>query len=205
MGPPQGRDESWFTRIYADQYAHIVSYGQRRLGDPEASAELAQEVFVIAWRRRTEMPDRSLPWLYGVARRLLANHWRARRAAPEVLPIGDESRLWEPVSSGPEARVGITDIRAALATLDRILCNPSVGWYLGEVTLAAPPPLEDLKLLELDTPVCFLSFRNPNQSAVLHAMYALSRVAGPMFVFAEKKFVVSPEDSMDRMAAHWPW
>jgi hypothetical protein len=89
--------------------------------------------------------------------------------------------------------------------VDRILCNPSVGWYLGEVTLAAPPPLEDLKLLELDTPVCFLSFRNPNQSAVLHAMYALSRVAGPMFVFAEKKFVVSPEDSMDRMAAHWPW
>jgi RNA polymerase sigma factor (sigma-70 family) len=139
MGPPQGRDESWFTRIYADQYAHIVSYGQRRLGDPEASAELAQEVFVIAWRRRTEMPDRSLPWLYGVARRLLANHWRARRAAPEVLPIGDESRLWEPVSSGPEARVGITDIRAALATLtdlDQEILR-LVGWEELTVSEAA--------------------------------------------------------------------
>ncbi|MCI4066297.1 RNA polymerase sigma factor [Micromonospora sp. R77] len=85
MGPPKKRDEDWFTGLYVAEYANIVRYGLRRLADPDASAELAQEVFVVAWRRRHEVPDRSLPWLYGVARRLLANHWRSRRAAPDVL------------------------------------------------------------------------------------------------------------------------
>ncbi|MGW4461519.1 RNA polymerase sigma factor [Micromonospora sp. NPDC004704] len=139
MGPPHRRDESWFTGIYTDHYAHIVSYGQRRLGDPEASAELAQEVFVIAWRRRAEVPARTLPWLYGVARRLLANHWRARRAAPDVLPIVDEERLWQPVPSGPEASVAVTDLRAALGTLtdlDQEILR-LVGWEELTVSEAA--------------------------------------------------------------------
>ncbi|WP_326556314.1 RNA polymerase sigma factor [Micromonospora sp. NBC_01796] len=139
MGPPHRRDESWFTGIYTEHHAHIVSYGQRRLGDPEASAELAQEVFVIAWRRRAEVPDRTLPWLYGVARRLLANHWRARRAAPDVLPIGDPERLWEPVPSGPEASVAVADIRTALATLtdlDQEILR-LVGWEELTVSEAA--------------------------------------------------------------------
>ncbi|WP_233257809.1 RNA polymerase sigma factor [Micromonospora sp. S4605] len=93
MGPPGKRDEDWFTSVYAAYYPHVVKYGQRRLTNPDAAAELAQEVFVVAWRRRREVPDRSLPWLYGVARRLLANEWRARRAAPEVLPITDAGLL----------------------------------------------------------------------------------------------------------------
>jgi hypothetical protein len=68
MGPPGPRDEAWFTGLYAAHFGQVVSYGRRRLGDVDASAELAQEVFVIAWRRRAEVPDRSLPWLYGVDR-----------------------------------------------------------------------------------------------------------------------------------------
>ncbi|RKN29118.1 sigma factor [Micromonospora musae] len=89
MGPPGERDEDWFTGVYAAEYGHVVRYGQRRLADGEAAVELAQEVFVIAWRRRRDVPDRCLPWLYVVARRLLANEWRARRAAPDLLPMTD--------------------------------------------------------------------------------------------------------------------
>ncbi|MEV4665896.1 sigma-70 family RNA polymerase sigma factor [Micromonospora echinofusca] len=117
MGPPGERDEAWFTRVYAVQYAHIVRYGQRRLASADASAELAQEVFVVAWRRRHEVPDHSLPWLYGVARRLLANQWRARRDAPDVLPITDADLPREAGPSAADATVGIADLRAALATL----------------------------------------------------------------------------------------
>ncbi|MFG1883771.1 RNA polymerase sigma factor [Micromonospora sp. NPDC049102] len=118
MGPPGKRDEVWFTSLYAAEYAHIVRYGLRRLGDSDASAELAQEVFVVAWRRRGEVPDRSLPWLYGVARRLLANQWRARRAAPDVLPIADADLTQVADPSGADTTVVIADIRAALATLN---------------------------------------------------------------------------------------
>ena len=115
MGPPEARDEEWFTRVYAAEYAQVVKYGRRRLADVEAAAELAQEVFVIAWRRRGEVPDRSLPWLYGVAQRLLANRWRARRWAPEHVPIADGRAL--PGAPGADTTVALADLQAALITL----------------------------------------------------------------------------------------
>ncbi|MBM0257001.1 RNA polymerase sigma factor [Micromonospora sp. 4G55] len=139
MGPPGKRDEDWFTRVYAADYGQVVKYGQRRLADLNAAAELAQEVFVIAWRRRREVPDRSLPWLYGVARRLLANEWRARRAAPDVLPITDAGLLQRPGSSGADATVGVADLQAALATLadlDQEILR-LVGWEELTVSEAA--------------------------------------------------------------------
>ncbi|MGW5579362.1 RNA polymerase sigma factor [Micromonospora chokoriensis] len=120
MGPPAERDEGWFTSLYAAEYAHIVRYGLRRLADEDAAAELAQEVFVVAWRRRVEVPDRSLPWLYGVARRLLANQWRTRRSAPDLLPISDVELARLAGSSGADTTVGVADLRAALATLGEI-------------------------------------------------------------------------------------
>jgi RNA polymerase sigma factor (sigma-70 family) len=139
MGPPGARDEDWFTRVYAADYGPVVKYGQRRLANLDAAAELAQEVFVVAWRRRREVPDRSLPWLYGVARRLLANEWRARRAAPEVLPIADAGLLQKPGSSGADATVGVTDLHAALASLadlDQEILR-LVGWEELTVSEAA--------------------------------------------------------------------
>ncbi|MBM7492071.1 RNA polymerase sigma-70 factor (ECF subfamily) [Micromonospora luteifusca] len=120
MGPPGKRDEGWFTSLYAAEYAHIVRYGLRRMADGDASAELAQEVFVVAWRRRDEVPDRSLPWLYGVARRLLANQWRSRRGAPDVLPITDVDLARVAGSSGADVTVGVADVRAALAILSEL-------------------------------------------------------------------------------------
>jgi RNA polymerase sigma factor (sigma-70 family) len=113
MRPRGTRDEAWFTATYAAQYADIVRYGRRRLADEEAAAELAQEVFVIAWRRRTEVPDRSLPWLYGVARRLLANRWRADRGTPPPLPMPPELAT----AADPAGITDVTDLRAALARL----------------------------------------------------------------------------------------
>ncbi|HEX6500261.1 MAG TPA: sigma-70 family RNA polymerase sigma factor [Micromonosporaceae bacterium] len=136
MGPPGKRDEDWFSRIYVAEYPHIVKYGQRRLADAEASAELAQEVFVVAWRRRHEVPDHSLPWLYGVARRLLANQWRARRTAPDVQPLADADVMSGVGSPGSDATVGVTDVRAALSTLsdlDQEILR-LVGWE--ELTVA---------------------------------------------------------------------
>lgn len=141
MGPPPRRDEGWFTEIYAAHYPQVVNYGRRRLGELDAAAELAQEVFVVAWRRRGEVPDRSLPWLYGVARRLLANQRRARRAAPQVLPFADFELLDGATpgpadSATPDGTGATADVRAALATLtdgDQEILR-LVGWE--ELTVA---------------------------------------------------------------------
>jgi RNA polymerase sigma factor (sigma-70 family) len=124
MGSPGDRGEDWFTDVYASHYALVVKYGLRRLTDLDASVELAQDVFAIAWRRRSRVPDRSLPWLYAVARRLLANQWRARRAAPQLLSIADPEALRDQRVPAPDPAVALADIqadvRAALATLGEL-------------------------------------------------------------------------------------
>ena len=65
----------------------VRRYLYRRLtgsADPASNADdLAADVFVIAWRRRADIPQGAeLPWLYAVARRVLANY---RRRPQEVL------------------------------------------------------------------------------------------------------------------------
>lgn len=117
MRPSGVRDERWFSSVYAAHFPDIVRYGLRRLGDLESSTELAQEVFMVAWRRRDQVPDRSLPWLYGVARRRLANEWRARRARPAPLPLEPDAIPQSPAATRPESVVALADLSAALATL----------------------------------------------------------------------------------------
>ncbi len=112
------RGEAWFTAVYGHHYRDIVRYGIRRLADVDQSAELAQEVFAVAWRRRDQVPDNSLPWLYGVARRLIANHWRAQRVNPAVQPITDS--LDRGQEDHPESIAALAELNAALAQLTDI-------------------------------------------------------------------------------------
>jgi RNA polymerase sigma-70 factor (ECF subfamily) len=117
MGRPGDRDEAWFTTIYDAHYADIVNYGRRRSIQLDAAAELAQEVFVVAWRRRYDVPAPGLPWLYGVARRLLANQRRAVRSRPDTVPVPDLEHMADRLGTEPDARADLADVRTALASL----------------------------------------------------------------------------------------
>jgi len=107
------QQSDWFRAMYARHYPDVVRYGLRRLGGLAAAEELAQEVFLVAWRRRTEVPGYALPWLYGVARRLLANHWRAQRAAPPGVPLTETATM----ADRHDAVTDLLDVRSALAGL----------------------------------------------------------------------------------------
>lgn len=65
-----------FERLYQAHAGTIRAYTRRR-ADPATADEVAAEVFVIAWRRLDDIPDDPLPWLLGVARRVLANRRRS--------------------------------------------------------------------------------------------------------------------------------
>ena len=125
MRDVNNRETGWFRGVYRRHYPDVVRYGLRRLDGMAAAEELAQEVFLVAWRRRSEVPARTLPWLYGVARRLLANHWRAQRAVPP------SAELTEAVGSDRhDGIVRLMDVRAALGRLsedDREILR-LVGW-----------------------------------------------------------------------------
>ena len=59
-------------------YAGRVHAFALRRADPEAAQDITAETFLIAWRRRADMPPEPLPWLYGIARGVLANERRTR-------------------------------------------------------------------------------------------------------------------------------
>ena len=66
-----------FERCYALARDPLARYLARRAA-PDAVEDLFAEVMTVAWRRIGDIPDGTeLPWLYGVARRVLANHRRA--------------------------------------------------------------------------------------------------------------------------------
>ena len=62
-----------FERIWHDCASAVAAYALRRTS-PEAVEDAVAETFLVAWRRLDEVPAEPLPWLYGVARRTLANH-----------------------------------------------------------------------------------------------------------------------------------
>ncbi len=65
-----------FERIFEGHYGRVLRYLERRVSADDAHDALA-ETFTVAWRRLEELPDDPAPWLYGTARRVLANQRRA--------------------------------------------------------------------------------------------------------------------------------
>src|SRR5581483_8288400 len=59
--------------------AAVRAYALRRVR-PSLADDVVSEVFAVAWRRLDRVPDaNALPWLFGCARRLIANQRRADR------------------------------------------------------------------------------------------------------------------------------
>jgi RNA polymerase sigma-70 factor (ECF subfamily) len=75
-------DEERFSEVYGALYGRVRAYAARRVG-ADAADEVAAETFTIAWRRFEALPAEPLPWLYGVARNVVARHraGAARQAA----------------------------------------------------------------------------------------------------------------------------
>lgn len=72
--------EDRIARLYQRYSPQIAAYALRRAA-PEEAADVVSETFLVAWRRSDDIPSEphTLPWLYGVARRVLANQRRSTR------------------------------------------------------------------------------------------------------------------------------
>jgi RNA polymerase sigma factor (sigma-70 family) len=77
-------DADRFTRLYEANYRRVVGYALRR-APAEVAREVADESFLIAWRRLPEVPEPALPWLLVTARNLLGDHHRSGRRADVLL------------------------------------------------------------------------------------------------------------------------
>lgn len=84
MGTAASGDVARFHALFEANWAFVERYARRRVVDSVA-ADVASEVFVIAWRRLAEVPADPLPWLYGVARRVVANQRRSSARADRLV------------------------------------------------------------------------------------------------------------------------
>jgi RNA polymerase sigma-70 factor (ECF subfamily) len=75
-----------FEDIYTANCTPILGYALRRTGSGEDAADIVAETFLTAWRRLDDVPpgDEARLWLYGVARRMLANYHRGERRKTEL-------------------------------------------------------------------------------------------------------------------------
>ena len=114
-------DRARFDAMYREHGGAVRRYVRRRW-DAQSTDDVVADVFVVAWRRLSEVPDDSLPWLLGVARRVLANR---RRGADRDHALGQRMRSQRlPVSSSahrdePERRGAVWEALGALSERDR--------------------------------------------------------------------------------------
>ena len=68
-----------FTELYRRHHAAVWTYALRRLPPGADAGDAAAEVFAVAWRRMDGVPAEpdTLLWLYGTARRVVANQARS--------------------------------------------------------------------------------------------------------------------------------
>ena len=110
-------EHSEFEALFLHTRAPLLAYLSRRARS-DVAADLLAEVYLVAWRRRADLPpgeERRL-WLYGVARRLLAEHYRLadKRADAE-----EEANGHMPDLENQDDRRGAA-VRRALESLNDI-------------------------------------------------------------------------------------
>ena len=66
-----------FETCFRENYAAVLAFAIRRLPDRGTAEDAASETFAVVWRRRDLIPDQPLPWLYGIALRVVANQPRS--------------------------------------------------------------------------------------------------------------------------------
>ena len=133
MAGAQRGDTNAYAELLNEIGPTVIKFLRRRVQDADAVQDLYQEIFLSLHRaRHTYQPTRPLePWLFAIARHIVADHEQRRRArlarevlvdSPPVLPLTD----FELISAGCDSQVfvirgGYTNremIRRASAQLD---------------------------------------------------------------------------------------
>jgi RNA polymerase sigma factor (sigma-70 family) len=105
-----------FEELYARYAGAVRGYAMRRC-DAETADDVASDVFLVAWRRRDELPEDPLPWLLGTARLVLANHARGHSRRARLLDrLAAEPSL--AVAPAPAGERESARVEAALASLN---------------------------------------------------------------------------------------
>ena len=99
--------------LFDANHEAVARYVWRRTR-PDVVDDVVAETFLVAWRRLDDVPAESLPWLLGVARRVISTQRRSvERQHSLVRKLADST----PQSSDDPSAPGDTAVISALAQL----------------------------------------------------------------------------------------
>ena len=101
-----------FRALFEAHFGALLAYARRRTDQLADAEDVVADSFTVVWRRWANLPrdeSQHLPWLYGIARRVLANQRRGSarrvrlRGRLEVLPLRQGTSGSARLSSALEA------------------------------------------------------------------------------------------------------
>lgn len=134
--------EDRFRIFYSAHFEALLAYAIRRVDQPADAADVVADTFLVAWRRRGSLPpgDEARLWLYGVARKALANHHRGdrrrERLGQRLRERLSETRVVDP-AYGVVEREAVRSALAQLPDLDREVLTLTVWEGLEPREIAA--------------------------------------------------------------------
>ncbi|HEX5505360.1 MAG TPA: sigma factor, partial [Thermomicrobiales bacterium] len=85
-----------FARLYDALFPSVYGYVRYRVGDQHVAEDLTALVFERALGRLTSVrqPEQIRAWIFTIARRAIADHYRARRPAATLDSVEALAHLW---------------------------------------------------------------------------------------------------------------
>ena len=110
------------VELFEAHHTAVLGYVSRRAGSADRAADVFSEVFLVAWRRLDDVPPgaEARLWLFGVARRTLANARRATRRRDALVERLSASLPPSAFVYLPEEPASPGRIRAAIDRLDPV-------------------------------------------------------------------------------------
>lgn len=115
-----------FQRHFEQHRGSVMAFALRRVPANDAE-DVVAETFLVAWRRLESLPAEPLPWLLGIARKVIATRRRGNRRVSNLHNrLHEHAPRFQPIDD-PADRAGLAAAFNSLSEKDREVLM-LVGW-----------------------------------------------------------------------------
>lgn len=140
------RDKAWLRALMTRHGGVLAGYFATRLGDRALAEELVIEVFFRAWscRHSLEVEEAVRGWLWTIAKRVLAAHFKRQSRRPDVVVMEAPPERPSLETRTDERSVKRKALRECLGALnERVQRSAELVWLLGHSYVEAAELLGD--------------------------------------------------------------